>query len=43
MIWTISSFDTAKSLEEPWGTWMKEKWYTSSELQKRCGMNGHWT
>ena len=43
MIWTVSSFDTAKSLEEPWGTWMKEKWYISSELQKRCGMNGHWT
>ena len=41
MIWTISSFDTAKSLEEPWGTWMKEIWYASLELQKRCGMNGH--
>ena len=24
MIWTTSSFDTVKSLEEPWGTWMKE-------------------
>ena len=35
MIWTISSFDTAKSLEEPWGTWMKEIWYTSSELLKK--------
>ena len=32
MIWIISSFDTAKSLKEPQGTWMKEIWYAYSEL-----------
>ena len=41
MIWTISSFDTAISLEEPRGTWMKEIWHASSELLKRCEMNEH--
>ena len=32
MIWTISSFDSAKSLEEPGATWIKEIWYASSEF-----------
>ena len=40
MIWTISSFDTAKSLKEPRGTWIKEIWYAYSELLKRYGMDG---
>ena len=40
MIWIISSFDTAKLLEEPRGTSMKEIWYAHSELLKIHGMNG---
>ena len=40
MIWIISSFDTAKSLEEPKKISMKEIWYADSELLKICGMNG---
>ena len=40
MIWIISSFDTAKSLEEPQKISMKEIWYAHSELLKICGMDG---